>query len=87
MTSLCLNVKITITKQMKRVKKDEGKAEESKVNYGNDAAIQYSTGEFSIDFAAVWILGRMKFLTKIKFILHKFNVIINQRLLRLTLFK
>lgn len=29
-----------------------GEAEEAKVNYGNDAAIQYSTGEFSIDFVS-----------------------------------
>ena len=29
-----------------------GEAEEAKVNYGNDAAIQYSMGEFSIDFVS-----------------------------------
>ncbi|MCH1713422.1 MULTISPECIES: WxL domain-containing protein [Lactococcus] len=37
-----------------------GEAEEAKVNYGNDAAIQYSTGEFSIDFVSSLDFGTNK---------------------------
>ena len=41
---LCLLASIQLT--------ELGNAEEMKVNYGNDASIQYAMGEFSIDFVS-----------------------------------